>query len=46
MPLFKRGPEVELSTMQDVEMLKQALAATKVHIDTKALEKGIVMPRD
>jgi hypothetical protein len=46
MPLFKRGPEVELASQQDVEMLKQTLAANKVHIPTKSLEKGIIMPRD
>ena len=27
-------------------MLKQTLACNKVHIPTKALERGIVMPRD
>jgi len=27
-------------------MLKQTLAANKVHIPTKSLEKGIIMPRD
>ena len=46
MPLFKRGPEVELASQQEVEMLKQALAQIKVHIPTDALEKGIIMPRD
>jgi len=46
MPLFKRGPEVELASQQDVELLKQTLAANKVHIPTESLEKGIIMPRD
>ena len=32
--------------MQDVEMLKQMLARIKVHIPTKSLERGIIMPRD
>ena len=27
-------------------MLKQTLACNKVHIPTKSLERGIVMPRD
>ena len=27
-------------------MLKAALAADKLHIDAKVLERGIVMPRD
>lgn len=46
LPLFTRGPEVEITTQQEVEMLKQTLACNKVHIPTKALERGIVMPRD
>ena len=46
MPSFARGPEIEISTLQDVEMLKQMLAQIKVHIPTKSLERGIVMPRD
>ena len=46
MPLFKRGPEVELASQQDVEMLKQTLAANKVHIPAKSLERAIIMPRD
>jgi hypothetical protein len=32
--------------MQDVEMLKAHLALMKIHISTKALERGIIMPRD
>lgn len=44
--LFTRGPEIEISTQQEVEMLKQTLAANKIHIATKALERGIIMPRD
>jgi hypothetical protein len=32
--------------MQDLEMLKAHLAAIKFHIPAKALERGIIMPRD
>ena len=46
MPSFSRGPEIEITTMREVEVLKQMLAKIKVHIPTKALERGIVMPRD
>lgn len=46
MPIFSRGPEIEITSMQDVEMLKQLLAKIKIHIPTKTLERGIVMPRD
>ena len=46
LPLFKRGPEIEISTMQDVEMLKAMLAQNKIHLPTKVLERSIVMPRD
>ena len=46
MPIFSRGPEIEITSMQDVEMLKQLLAKIKVHVPTKVLERGIVMPRD
>lgn len=46
MLIFSRGPEIEITTQQDVEMLKQLLAKIKVHISTKTLEKGIMLPRD
>lgn len=46
MPSFSRGPEIEITTTQDVEMLKALLAKIKIHIPTKSLERGIIMPRD
>ena len=46
MPNFSRGPEIEITTMQDVEMMKAMLAQLKIHIPTKTLERAIVMPRD
>jgi hypothetical protein len=46
LPLFTRGPEIEIQTMQDVEMLKAMLAQNKIHINTRTLERAIVMPRD
>lgn len=46
LPLFTRGPEIEITTMQDVEMLKAMLALNKIHIPTQTLERAIVMPRD
>lgn len=46
MPNFSRGPEIEITTMQDTEMLKAMLAQNKIHIATKVLERSIVMPRD
>ena len=45
-PNFSRGAELEITTMQDVEMLKAHLAAMKIHIPTISLERGIIMPRD
>ena len=46
MTLFTRGPEIEITTYQDVEMLKAMLAQNKIHINARAIERGIVMPRD
>ena len=46
MPSFARGPEIEITTMREVEVLKHVLAKIKIHIPTKSLERGIVMPRD
>lgn len=45
-PNFTRGPEIELTTRQDVEHLKALLAQAKLNIPTNALEKAIVMPSD
>ena len=45
-PIFSRGAEIEVTTMQDVEMLKAHLASVKIHIPTKAITNGIIMPRD
>ena len=47
MPNFSRGPEIEITTRQDVELLKAMLSQNKIHnITTKTLERAIVMPRD
>ena len=45
-PIFTRGAEIEVTTMQDVEMLKAHLASIKIHIPTKSIQRGIIMPRD
>ena len=45
-PMFLRGPEVEISSRQEVELLKAHLALIKIHIPTHDLQKAIVMPRD
>lgn len=45
-PVLTRGAELEVSTMQDVEMLRAHLASHKIHLPAKHLERGIVMPRD
>jgi hypothetical protein len=46
MPLFTRGPELEITTMQEVEVMKAILAASKIHLPSKSLERAIIMPRD
>jgi hypothetical protein len=46
MPLLSRGPEIELSTMKDMEGLRQHLAKHKIHIDPKVLQRAMVIPRD
>ena len=44
--MFSRGPEIEITTLQDVEMMKALLAQIKIHLPAKTLERAIVMPRD
>jgi hypothetical protein len=47
MPNLSRGPEIEITSRQDVERLKALLSQNKIHgITTKTLERAIVMPRD
>jgi len=45
-PVFTRGAELEITTKQDLELIKNHLAQLKIHVPTKKLELAIVMPRD
>ena len=45
-PNFTRGPEIEITTRQDVEHLKALLAQAKINIPTIALDRAIVMYSD
>lgn len=45
-PIMARGAEVETATRQDMEMIRQVLAAAKVSISSQALMNSVVMPRD
>lgn len=45
-PNFTRGPEIEITTRQDVEHLKALLSQAKLNVSTQVLENAIVMPRD
>ena len=46
MQVMTRGPELELSTIKDVEDLKQQLAAHNIHVSQDALRRAIVLPKD
>lgn len=46
MPVMSRGPELELSTIKDVEDLKHTLAKAMVHIPTDVLRRAIILPKD
>jgi len=46
MPVMSRGPELELSTIRDVEDLKHTLAQAMIHIPNDVLRRAIVMPKD
>ena len=43
---FSRGPEVEILTTQEMEMIRNTLVHMKVHIPADHLRRAIVMPRD
>ena len=46
MPVMSRGPELELSTIRDVEDLKHTLAQNMIHVPNDVLRRAIVMPKD
>ena len=46
MPVMSRGAELELSTIRDVEDLKQTLAQQMIHIPNDVLRRAIILPRD
>ena len=46
MPVMSRGPELELSTISEVEDLKHTLAQAMIHIPNDVLRRAIVMPKD
>ena len=46
MPVMSRGPELELSTIKDVEDLKHTLAQAMVHIPNDVLRRAIILPKD
>ena len=46
MPVMSRGPELELSTIKDVEDLKHALAQAMIHVPNEVLRRAIILPKD
>lgn len=46
MPVMTRGPELELSTIKDVEDLKHTLAQHNIHVANDVLRRAIVLPKD
>lgn len=46
MPVMSRGPELELSTIKDVEDLKHTLAQAMIHVPQDVLRRAIVLPKD
>ena len=46
MPVMSRGPELELSTIKDVEDLKQTLAKAMIHVPNEVLRRAIILPKD
>lgn len=46
MPVMSRGPELELSTIKDVEDLKHALAQAMIHVPNDVLRRAIILPKD
>ena len=45
-PVFSRGAEIEITTREDLELIRSHLAQMKIHVNYKTLENAIVMPRD
>lgn len=46
MPVMTRGPEIELSTVKDVEDLKHVLAQQQINIPNHILRRAIILPKD
>jgi hypothetical protein len=46
MPVMTRGPEIELSTVKDVEDLKHVLAQHQINIPNSVLRRAIILPKD
>lgn len=46
MPVMSRGPELELSTIKDVEDLKHTLAQAMIHVPNDVLRRAIILPKD
>jgi hypothetical protein len=46
MPVMTRGPEIELSTVKDVEDLKHVLAQHQINIPNYILRRAIILPKD
>ena len=43
---MSRGPELELSTIKDVEDLKHTLAQAMIHVPQDVLRRAIILPKD
>ena len=46
MPVMTRGPEIELSTVKDVEDLKHVLAQHQINVPNDILRRAIILPKD
>ena len=46
MPVMSRGPEIELSTIKDVEDLKHTLAQNQINLPNQVLRRAIILPKD
>ena len=46
MPVMSRGPEIELSTLKDVEDLKHTLAQNQINLPNQVLRRAIILPKD
>lgn len=46
MPVMSRGPEIELSTIKDVEDLKHTLAQSQINLPNQVLRRAIILPKD